>query len=325
MAIQRSISIYNIAFYALLVFLLNSCSSPKGASSAQTSTEGHRFLLRDEGLSQLSLVDEAKPQNNWYLPIPAGRDLQLIGNDKVLIGTGVGYEEREIATGQKVFEQTGFNGTVAARRLRNGNTLLTGVNWRDQKGIVLVEIDGKGAVQKQVLFPGFDYVRLVRQTPSGTYLVTSNNLVFEGDETGKIIWQAKINTHPNPHVWQAVRLKNGNTLLAGGFAANFHLFGKDGKPVDSIGGPTNVRPYFFSGFQIMRDGNIVVANWQGHGAGHGGSGQQIVAYKPNGDLAWTWQQDSTKFSSIQGVIVLDGLDTRYLHVEDEDGKLAPVK
>src|SRR5262245_54746085 len=84
-----------------------------------------KLILRDEGLSQLSYVDIAEPKNNWIVPVPAGRDLQLVGDGKVLIGTGDGYEERDLKTGSKVRELTSFKGTIAARRLRNGNTLLT--------------------------------------------------------------------------------------------------------------------------------------------------------------------------------------------------------
>jgi len=30
-------------------------------------------LLRDEGKSQLSYIDIANPDKNWYVPVPAGR------------------------------------------------------------------------------------------------------------------------------------------------------------------------------------------------------------------------------------------------------------
>jgi hypothetical protein len=64
--------------------------------------------LRDEGLSQLAYINQANPSKNWYMPIPTGRDIQLIGNGRVLIGIDNGYEEREISTGKKVYELTLF-------------------------------------------------------------------------------------------------------------------------------------------------------------------------------------------------------------------------
>jgi hypothetical protein len=67
----------------------------------------------------------------------------------------------------------------------------------------------------------------------------------------------------------------------------------------------------------------VVANWQGHGPAFGSVGTQVVEYNSKGELVWSWKQDPGKFSSLQGVIVLDGLDLEKLHLENEDGMLSP--
>lgn len=293
---------------------------------ALSQNSKNRFLLvRDEGIAQLSYINVENPKANWYVPVPAGRDMQLVGGGKVLIGTGSGYEEHDIKTGNKVYEITAFTGTIAAHRLKNGNTLLVGLNWQGKEGIVLVEIDSKGAIKRIIAYPGYDYVRLVRETTSGTFLVTSNDVVFEGDETGKIIWSAKLTGPEKIHAWQALRLENGNTIVSCGFAANFQILGPDGKILSTITGPAEVRPYFYAGFQILSNGNMIVANWQGHGPDHGRSGFQVLEYTPSGQLVWSWKQDAEKISSLQGVIALDGLDLNLLHVENEKGILAPVK
>jgi hypothetical protein len=275
-------------------------------------------------MSQLCYIDLAKASANWYLPVPPGRDMQIVGKGRVLIGTGTGYEEREITTGKKVYELTSFTGTLAARRLRNGNTLLTGVNWQGKQGIVLVEVNGAGAVQRLITYPGFDYVRLVRETATGNFLITADNTVFEGTSSGAIVWQVKITGADKVHTWQALRLADGKTIVSTGFAKNFQIFSTDGKLLDTISGPSQVHPYFYAGFQILANGNYVVTNWQGHGPKFGSSGTQLLEYTPAGKLAWSWQQDSTKFSSLQGVIVLDGLDLNSLLVEDASGKLTSV-
>ncbi|HTE09535.1 MAG TPA: hypothetical protein VK645_01175, partial [Chitinophagaceae bacterium] len=80
-----------------------------------------------------------------------------------------------------------------------------------------------------------------------------------------------------------------------------------------------------AGFQVLANGNYIVANWQGHGPKMGASGTQVLEYTPAGTLAWSWKQDATKFSSLHSVIVLDDLDLNFLHIEDANGKLAPVK
>ena len=307
----------------LLVF--SNCLLVKSIGQSPAAYTHRRLLLRDEGISQLSCLDLTNPAANWYEPIPAGRDMQLVGNGRVLVGTVTGYEEREIATGKKLYELTAYPGTVAARRLRNGNTLLTGVNWQEKKGIVLVEVDATGKTLHLIVYPGFDYVRLVRETASGNFLVTANNYIFEGNKNGDIVWKAVIGDAEKTHAWQALRLANGQTIVSTGYAKKLELFSADGKLLDTITGPAGVNPNFFAGFQVLANGNYIVANWQGHGPKMGASGTQVLEYTPAGKLAWSWKQDATKFSSLHSVIVLDDLDLNFLHIEDANGKLAPVK
>ena len=307
-----------------LLLLLQVMALP-ALSQGSSPNNTHRFILRDEGLSQLSYVDLANPSNNWYVPVPPGRDQQLVGHGLVMIGTTTGYEEREIRTGKKVKELTTFTGTFSARRLRNGNTLLTGLEWQGKHGLVLVEIDKDGATQHTINFPELNYARLVRETTSGTFLITSDTIVFESNAAGKILWSAKITSKKRPHSWQALRIANGQTIVSSGYAGNFQIFAADGSPINSISGPQDVNPNFYTGFQILRNGNLVVTNWQGHGPSFGSSGVQLLEYGPNGQLVWSWKQDPAKYSSLQGVIVLDGLNLETLHVEDANGMLAPVK
>ncbi|WP_373515489.1 hypothetical protein [Persicitalea sp.] len=314
----------NLLLFGLFItssFLIG-CISSRTVGGKSPSSSPKQLLLRDEGLSQLSYVDFEYLEKSWNVPIPAGRDLQLVGRGRVLVGTGNGYEERDIGTGQKVAELSTFKGTIAARRLRNGNTLLTGLNWQGKSGIVLLEVDGNGSVNKTIAYPGFEYVRLVRETDLGNFLITADDVVFEGRPDGSIIWQANLDTkRKSQHAWQAVRLAGGRTMVSGGFSANLQVFDESGSIVDTIGGPAEVRPYFFAGFQILKNGNIVVANWQGHGADMGAKGNQLLEYTPVGKLVWSWQQDPAKFSSVQGVIVLDGLDSDRPHTEGKDGSL----
>ena len=155
-------------------------------------------------------------------------------------------------------------------------------------------------------------------------LITADNTVFEGTNSGTIVWQVKITGAVKVHTWQALRLADGNTIVSSGYAKNFQIFSPDGKLVDTISGPAQVKPNFYAGFQILRNGNYVVTNWQGHGSKFGGIGTQLLEYTPGGKLAWSWQQDSTRFSSLQGVIVLNGLDLNSLLVEDASGKLTSV-
>ena len=313
----------NPVSHLFFAFFLLLCL-PGAAQPSPVSYPARQLLLRDEGLSQLNYVDLAHPEKNYVIAIPAGRDLQLVGQGRVMIGTGKGYEERDIKTGNKVAELTAFDGTIAARRLRNGHVMLVGLNWQGKKGIVLLELDQNNAVQRTINYPDFNYVRLIRETVEGNFLMTANDQVIEGKPDGSVVWQAQLTKQVKAqHAWQAQRLGDGATLVSGGYSANFQRFDKKGVWVDSVGGPPVVNPHFFAGFHVLKNGNWVVANWQGHGAEHGASGTQILEYTPAGKLVWSWKQDPKQQSSIQGVLVLDGLDLSRLHVEDNQGRLVP--
>ena len=200
------------------------------------------------------------------------------------------------------------------------------MNWQGKKGVVLVEVDNTGAIKKQIAYGGFNYLRLVRETPAGTFLVAADDTLFAGSRAGDILWKIKINGRKDrSHIWQAVGLAEGKTILSTGYDANLQVFDANRKLIDSISGPAEVNPDFYAGFQILADGNYVVTNWQGHGPDHGAVGVQLLEYSPAGKLVWSWKQDATKYSSLQGVIVLDGLNTNYMHTENGKGVLAPVK
>jgi hypothetical protein len=295
-----------------------------GAGGA-SNPNARKLILRDEGLSRLTYVDLASPAGRWSVAVPAGRDLQLVGGGRVMLGTDNGYEERLLTDGSRVAERATFAGTQTAHRLRNGNTLLAGVNWQGGQGIVIVEVNPAGTVQRTITYGGFDYVRLVRETPQGTFMVTSNPTFFEGSADGSIAWQASVNgAIAETHCWKALRLQSGEFVVSTGYVANLQIFGADHRYLRTISGPNDVTPHFFSDFQVLTNGNFVVTNWQGHGTANGTKGKQLLEFSPQGALVWSWAQDPEYVSSLQAAIVLDGLDTSKLHVEDTNGTLVPV-
>jgi len=288
-----------------------------------TPDERH-LLLRDEGNSVLHYVDLGVPTNTWHAPIPVGRELQLVGDNRILIGTENGYEERSAVDGSLVFAQDDFAGTVSARRLRSGNTVLAGIDWQGETGVTLIEIDAAGAEQHRIVFPQFDYVRLVRPTPTGNYLVTSNTTIFETDPAGSIVWQVTVQDSTEPHAWKALRLPSGETIVSTGYEASLQRFSAAEQFLGRIKAPSEVTPFFFSDYQILPSGNYLIANWQDHGTGNGNKGHQIVELDSAGTRVWSWQQDASYVSSLQAVILLDGLNLGKLHVEDTTGELVPV-
>ena len=67
---------------------------------------------------------------------------------------------------------------------------------------------------------------------------------------------------------------------------------------------------------MFENGDILVANWQGHSAAKNQQCYQLLRFDAQGKLLWSFDQSSyPEISSLNNVIALDGLDTRKLHDE----------
>jgi hypothetical protein len=285
----------------------------------------HEFIAIDEGHATLLHVAERDQSKNWLVPIgqPAARDLQLVGGGKILVGHHHGYSEFDIALGRLVKEFKSLAGVTAVRRQPNGHTIIAGVDLPRTKGVVVLELDANDREIHRALFPG-DYVRLIRQTKDDTYLMSCNDRIREGSRDGKYLREFPVAGFY--HAWKSLRLPNGNLIVTAGYGAFVVELDASGKIIRKFGGkefvPEKVRPFFYAMFQLLPNGNLVLANWQGHGPGLGQSGVQLLEFNPAGEIVWTWSQ-ADLISSLQGVLVLDGLDTATLH-DERGGVMAPV-
>jgi hypothetical protein len=285
----------------------------------------HEFLAIDEGHATLLHIDERDQSRNWIVPIgqPAARDMQLIGGGKILIGHHHGYTEFDLALGRVVKEFKSLEGVTAVRRQPNGHTIIAGVNIVGVTGVVVVELDANDQEIYRVGFPG-DYVRLIRQTEQGTYLMSCNDRIREGSREGTYLREFPVEGFY--HAWKSLRLPSGNLLVTAGYGAFVVELDACGKILRKFGGkesvPEQVRPFFYAMFQLLANGHIVLANWQGHGPGFGSSGMQLLEFNPTGEIVWTWSK-ADLISSLQGVLVLDGLDTSRLH-DERSGVMSPT-
>ena len=147
-------------------------------------------------------------------------DVHMLSNGNILFHE-TWQDVKEITLGKKIvwaYDCSNSNGNQGKRvhvhafsRLANGNTQIV------ESGIGrVIDVDRSGEVKNFFkLKPGGTMnTRWARATPQGTLLVCSEQpgVVTEYDKKGKIIWDYLIKTR----VYGAIRLKNGNTLIASG-------------------------------------------------------------------------------------------------------------
>lgn len=285
----------------------------------------HEFLAIDEGRATLLHVDERDPSRDWIVPTghPAARDMQLIGGNRLLVGHHHGFSEFDIATGEVLSEYTELEGVTAVRRQKDGSTLIAGVDIAGVTGVAVLEMNPVREIVRKTAFPG-DYVRLIRQTERGTYLMSCNDRIREGSPDGRYLREYPVEGFY--HAWKAVQRPDGNLIVSAGYGAFLVELDDSGNILRKFGGkedvPEAVNPFFYATFQLMPDGHIILANWQGHGDGFGNSGVQLLEFDTAGKIVWQWSE-AERISSLQGVLVLDGLDTSLPH-DERGGCMVPL-
>jgi hypothetical protein len=285
-----------------------------GSSGAVGFSAPQSLIVYDDSNGRLLYVNNANPSVSWTSNSGTGRDLQLVGGGRVMLGKSDGWDEYQLSNGAKASGQHGFAGTQDAYRLANGNTMLASVSGTS---IVLKMVNGSGQTQSQITYPGYSYVRLVRPTSAGTYLVTADSVVFEGNDQGAVLW------HVSPvgarHVWKAMRLANGNTAITTGYGATLVIYDSAGKLLQTMGGTSQanaaqIAPWFYADFHVLPSGNYFLVNSQADRTMD--NSIQLLEYDPSGTLVWK-QKQPTGVRTLEEAIILDGLDTSRLNVEPQ--------
>ena len=194
----------------------------------------HRILGQDKGRVVLR---DAEGSIVWEIACPHNsHDLALLDNGNVLMHPAPNRIVEVNSAKEVVWEWTShpvapYAGNVeihAFQRLADGNTMIA-----ETGNLRIIEVDASGAIVKQVPLTverpdAHRDTRRVRKADAGTYLVCHEGLglVREYDAAGAILWEFALDLHDQPargghdghgtSVFNAIRLRNGNTLIAGG-------------------------------------------------------------------------------------------------------------
>jgi len=205
------------------------------AIASQTGTP-HRLLVANTGRVAVVAADGTLERDVKSAGL---HDASLLPNGNLLFQSSWTKVSELSPEGKVVWEYDSAtsNGNAgiplevhACQRLENGLTMIseTGVGR-------IIEVDREGKLQLEIKLvrdhpSKHSDTRLVRRTPAGTYLVAheADGKVREYDRTGKVVWEFEVplfDKKPAPghgpeafgnHLFSAVRLENGNTLIGTG-------------------------------------------------------------------------------------------------------------
>lgn len=218
-------------------------------------------------------------------------DIQLLPNGNILFHDSW-TKTSEITLGKQIvwtYDSANMNGNKgrvdvhAFKRLPNGNTVIV------ESGVGrIIEVDKEGKLVHS--FPlrkgGPSSTRLMRMTEKGTYLVCAENpgIVIEYDRDGKVIWEYLVKSR----IYGAIRLKNGNTLIATGNGKSVIEVTPDKKIVWEIKGKvpeTDIGLGWMTCLQELPDGKYVIGNCHA-----GDKNPQVFTIDPKTKKV-TWQFD----------------------------------
>jgi hypothetical protein len=243
---------------------------------------GYRVLAQDKG--KVAIVGR-DGKVEWEVECRHGsHDVHLLPNGNLLLHTGATVvtemtPKKEVVWKYEAKPKEGYKGRVevhAFQRLADGNTM---VAESGNRRIVEVNKDGKIVVEIALKVdkpnPHTD-TRMVRKLDTGNYLVCheADGAVREYDAKGKVVWEYKLDLGgraaapghgPEGHgtsVYGAIRLENGNTLIAGGNNNRVLEVNKDGKIVWSIDQKElpGITLAWVTTLHALPNGNVIVGN-----------------------------------------------------------------
>ena len=198
----------------------------------------HRLLAADRGTGKMIIVGPDGKTEWEFANKHDVHDLHLLPNGNLLTHTSH-TTVVEISPAKKIVwkyeakPKEGYKGKVevhAFQRLPNGDTMVA-----ESGNCRIVEVNKAGEIVKEIALkvkqshPHRD-TRMARKLTSGHYLVCheGDGCVKEYDAKGEVVWQYDLDLNGRPRsnghgpeghgneVYGAIRLPNGNTLIAGG-------------------------------------------------------------------------------------------------------------
>jgi hypothetical protein len=254
---------------------------PAVLSSADAPAPSHRVLAQDKG--HVAIVN-AKGEIEWEVACAYNsHDIALLPNGNFLLHTGPATvvemtPEKKIVWKYEGKPLEGSKGIEihAFQRLDNGLTMIAESGNRR-----IVEVDKDGRIVHELPLtvnkphPHRD-TRLVRKLANGNYLVCheGDGAVREYDRTGKVVWSYELDLGGRPRspghgpeghgteVFGAIRLPNGNTMIAAGNGNRVIEVTPEGKSVWSIGHDElpGIRLAWVTTLQLLPNGNLIVGN-----------------------------------------------------------------
>lgn len=283
----------------------------------------HRVLAADRG--RLAIV-AADGKVEWEMPVKHDvHDLHLLPDGHILTHTSptsvveIDPKTKQIVWKYEAKPREGYKGKVevhAFQRFADGKTMVA-----ESGNARIVEVDRDGKIVTEVPLAiekpnAHRDTRMVRKLATGNYLVCHEGLglVREYDSAGKTVWEYKLDLNNRPRsgghgpeghgteVFGAVRLANGNTLVAGGNNNRVIEVTPKGEIVWSVDQKDlpGITLAWVTTLHVLPNGNVVIGNCHA-----GDANPQLVEVTREKKVVWTFKDFKTFGNGMAQAVILD--------------------
>lgn len=258
------------------------CAAPFVRAQTTPTAVSHRVLVCDKG--KAAILRDSAGKLEWQVALPTtAHDVTYLPNGNILMPLNGNTIVEQTPDGKEVFRHVGvakppYTGRVeihAFQRLPKGLTMIAETG---NKRIIEVDKNDKIVKETPLTIDKPDAhrdTRMVRKLKNGHYLVCHENdgKVREYEPgTGKVVWTYALDLDGLPetgthqghgtHVFGAIRLPSGNTLIACGDGNRVIEVTPEGKEVWRVGTTElpGIHLYWVTTLQLLPNGNIVIGN-----------------------------------------------------------------
>jgi outer membrane protein assembly factor BamB len=263
----------------------------------------HAFVATDESGKQLVYVKQGDPTKEWSVPLKGNRDLQITKDGTVVVSVPDGYREYRLDGGTLVKDVKAGDRIQSVVRLDNGHTLLA-----SKKKVIELDANDKTVSARDMNFGGL--FRLLRMSREGNLIYTSGKTtISERTQAGTVVRTVDVaKLAPGASKPYAVeQTADGTIVVSTGFGGSVLLLDRNWKLTKVIGGKGKIKgleTFFFADVYKLKNGNIVVAHWTGHGRKDSNKAPQAVELDPDGNMVWSWH-DPKRAGTFHGIEVIE--------------------
>lgn len=277
-----------LKFLFFSLFLIGLSLNTQAQDSSEEPKQHHFMFMQYSPVNRIVELS-AEGKILWEHPVPSLAVMfETLKNGNVIYAyggnpTGVQEVDRDHKVvwnyTAKCEQVLGFS------RLPNGNILVG-----EEGPCQAVEVDRSG---KEVRItplttaekPAHRQLRSIHRLKNGNLLACheADATVREVTSEGKVVWEYG----PVENVFEAIRLKNGNTLIGAGTQARIIEVNRQGKIVWEFGAKDapNLVLTWITGIQVLKNGNLVVANFLRGKEGQGAHAFEVTRKK---QVVWTF-------------------------------------